>query len=143
LSSAFSNFFSQVFTGIDDLSDAFSALLQSISATFINEAVTSVFAAFGGGRHAGGPVYPNNSYLVGERGPELFVPDTAGTILPNSAFGPSFAPTFQVTVTGGNAEDNRRMLMDEFLPFVREVVRQDWIESAHRLGSPEYRAGGS
>ncbi|MCY4092684.1 MAG: tape measure protein [Caldilineaceae bacterium] len=142
LSSAFSNFFSQVFTQIDDLSDAFRALLQSISATFINEAITSVFASFGGARQSGGPVYPQNSYLIGERGPELFVPDTAGTILPNSSFGPSFAPTFQVTVTGGNAEDNRRMLMDEFLPFVREVVRQDWLDSAHRLGSPEYRVGG-
>ncbi|MCY3933564.1 MAG: tape measure protein [Acidobacteria bacterium] len=142
LSSAFSQFFSQVFTDIDNLSDAFRALLQSISGTLINEAVTSIFASFGGGRQFGGPVYPSGSYLVGERGPELFVPDTAGTIVPNSSFGPSFAPTFQVTVTGGNAEDNRRMLMDEFLPYVREVVRQDWLDSVHRLGSPEYQAGG-
>lgn len=31
----------------------------------------------------GGPVYSGSSYLVGERGPELFVPNVAGTIVPD------------------------------------------------------------
>lgn len=34
-------------------------------------------------RAAGGDVYPNQAYLVGERGPEVFVPNGAGSILPN------------------------------------------------------------
>jgi len=34
-------------------------------------------------RAMGGDVYPNQAYLVGERGPELFVPNAAGGILPN------------------------------------------------------------
>ena len=32
----------------------------------------------------GGPVLPNRPYIVGEVGPELFVPNTAGTIIPNN-----------------------------------------------------------
>lgn len=40
---------------------------------------------FGGGRATGGPVLGGTTYLVGERGPELFVPATAGTIVPNHA----------------------------------------------------------
>lgn len=32
------------------------------------------------GRATGGPVSPNRGYLVGERGPELFVPTSAGRI---------------------------------------------------------------
>lgn len=32
------------------------------------------------GRATGGPVAPGNAYLVGERGPELFVPTSAGRI---------------------------------------------------------------
>ena len=32
------------------------------------------------GRATGGPVAPNRSYVVGERGPELFVPTSAGRI---------------------------------------------------------------
>lgn len=37
---------------------------------------------FGGAREAGGPINPNKTYLVGERGPELVVPRSAGTVIP-------------------------------------------------------------
>ena len=40
---------------------------------------------FGGPRAGGGPVFPGKSYLVGERGPELFSPSSAGSIIPNGA----------------------------------------------------------
>jgi lambda family phage tail tape measure protein len=39
---------------------------------------------FGGGKAAGGPVKGNTAYVVGEKGPELFVPKGAGTIVPNN-----------------------------------------------------------
>jgi hypothetical protein len=35
---------------------------------------------FFGARAAGGPVFPGRSYLVGERGPELFTPRQAGAV---------------------------------------------------------------
>lgn len=37
-----------------------------------------------GGKALGGPVFPYQSYLVGEKGPELFTPQTPGTIVPHS-----------------------------------------------------------
>jgi hypothetical protein len=37
----------------------------------------------GGGRAAGGPVVAGTSYIVGERGPEMFTPTTSGNITPN------------------------------------------------------------
>lgn len=39
------------------------------------------------GRAAGGPVNPGTGYVVGERGPEFFVPNTAGRIVPNEKMG--------------------------------------------------------
>lgn len=47
--------------------------------------VRTVYEAAGldGHRAMGGPVAASSAYLVGERGPEIFVPDTAGTIVPN------------------------------------------------------------
>lgn len=39
------------------------------------------------GRAAGGPVSAGTPYLVGERGPELFMPRTSGSIYPNDAMG--------------------------------------------------------
>jgi hypothetical protein len=41
------------------------------------------------GRATGGPVSPGRGYLVGERGPELFVPTSSGRVEPNHALGRS------------------------------------------------------
>ena len=49
----------------------------------------------------GGPVNAGTSYVVGERGPELFVPNTAGTIVPHGGGGRG--NTINVTVNGMNA----------------------------------------
>jgi hypothetical protein len=38
-------------------------------------------------RAGGGDVYPNQAYLVGEKGPEVFVPNGAGAIVPNNRLG--------------------------------------------------------
>jgi hypothetical protein len=38
---------------------------------------------FGGARAGGGPVGANKSYLVGERGPEIFTPSSAGNVISN------------------------------------------------------------
>jgi len=38
-------------------------------------------------REKGGPVMAGGSYLVGERGPEMFTPSRSGTIIPNNAMG--------------------------------------------------------
>jgi tape measure domain-containing protein len=40
-----------------------------------------------GRRAAGGPVTSGSPYIVGERGPELFVPGRSGTIVPNNKLG--------------------------------------------------------
>ena len=42
---------------------------------------------FGGGRAMGGPVSARTAYVVGERGPELFVPGSSGSIIPNGGMG--------------------------------------------------------
>lgn len=45
-----------------------------------------VIANTAGGRAAGGPVIANRAYVVGEAGPELFVPSQNGDIVPNGGF---------------------------------------------------------
>jgi hypothetical protein len=44
-------------------------------------------ATIAGARATGGPVSGGKNYLVGERGPEIFSPDTSGNIIPNNAIG--------------------------------------------------------
>lgn len=48
---------------------------------------SAVAGMFGGFRASGGPVSGGTSYIVGERGPELFTPHTSGAIVPNGALG--------------------------------------------------------
>ena len=50
-------------------------------------------------RAAGGPVMAGGSYIVGEKGPELFTPGTSGNITPNHAIGGN---TINVTVTSAD-----------------------------------------
>lgn len=54
--------------------------------TFIGDIAGAVF---GGARAIGGPVAGGTSYLVGERGPEIFTPSSSGNITPNDKIGKS------------------------------------------------------
>jgi phage-related minor tail protein len=42
---------------------------------------------YGGARANGGPVMAGRAYLVGERGPEVIVPQSSGMVVPNGAVG--------------------------------------------------------
>jgi hypothetical protein len=84
--------------GFEDLKRAALAALSEIAAASIRggigaiigggkgggigETIGSLLAAFAGapGKAIGGPVSPARPYLVGERGPELFVPTASGRI---------------------------------------------------------------
>ena len=65
-------------------------------------AALSLMAA--GARADGGPVTSGKPYLVGERGPELFMPNTHGSILPNS----KLSGNSNGNVTVNMIEDKRR-----------------------------------
>jgi len=59
----------------------------------------------------GGPVRQGGSYIVGERGPELFTPRASGNITPNSAMGGSTSIVVNVDandseVSGNTAQGN-------------------------------------
>ena len=48
----------------------------------------------------------NQPYLVGERGPELFVPKSNGTIVPNHQMGAGASVTVNVDASGSSVEGN-------------------------------------
>jgi len=53
------------------------------------------------GRAEGGPVTSGSPYIVGERGPELFVPGSSGNIIPNGAGGGNTVVNVNVNAAGG------------------------------------------
>jgi hypothetical protein len=60
------------------------------------------------GRANGGDVFPNQAYMVGERGPEVFVPDSAGSIVPNDRLGG--------TASGGRSGNSSIVINNHFAP---------------------------
>jgi hypothetical protein len=68
---------------------------------------------FGGGRAAGGPVKAGTSYVVGERGAEMFVPKTDGVIIPNNKMGGGNVTNLNINVTGAlDQEGVARQIVD-------------------------------
>lgn len=63
---------------------------------------TAFGALFGGARAGGGDVSNGRAYLVGEEGPEMFVPRTAGTVIPADRT----AAMMGVGRSGGNVTNN-------------------------------------
>jgi tape measure domain-containing protein len=75
-------------TGAQSLQDVLTGVLKDIGKMLISFGIRSLLSGIdiGGiplvGKAAGGPVAGNTPYMVGERGPELFVPSSNGTIIP-------------------------------------------------------------
>jgi hypothetical protein len=69
---------------------------------------------FGGARANGGSVSAGKSYLVGERGAEMFVPNSSGSIVPNGALaGAGGGSTINLTVNGAiDPEGTARTIID-------------------------------
>ncbi|TIX49378.1 tail tape measure protein [Alteraurantiacibacter aquimixticola] len=93
--------------GFDDLKRVALSTLNEIASQALTSGISQLFGSGGGqgggggfgqlfssligtvldlpGRATGGPVAPGQAYLVGERGPELFVPTSAGRVEANGA----------------------------------------------------------
>jgi hypothetical protein len=86
---------------VDFLDDVLSKIRQFVNYVRDNPIISGISGVidriFGGGRATGGAVTQNTAYMVGERGPELFVPNTNGSIVPNNALG---GASINVTVNG-------------------------------------------
>ena len=103
-------------TLVDVVNKAFNAIKNIVNFIKNNPVTQAIGGAidnvFGGGRANGGSVNAGTAYVVGERGAELFVPNTSGTIIPNGGSGGG-GSTINVTVNGAiDAEGTARTIVD-------------------------------
>jgi hypothetical protein len=75
-----------------NLREIIKGLTQDLLRLVFRQQITQPLAGaignfFAGFRAEGGPVGAGGSYVVGEKGPELFVPGSSGSIIPNGAMG--------------------------------------------------------
>lgn len=117
--------------------DVVRQIIAQIAAVEILTAIFSPFAGTSGlggriyksltGKAMGGPVSGGQPYIVGERGPELFVPNSSGGIVPNNRLGMgggfTLAPVYNIDARGATADlsqalpgilqENNRRIFDE------------------------------
>lgn len=107
---AFSSAFEDAILEAGKLSDIVNGLIKDIARMAIRSAITAplgnyiggMFSGiFGGGKATGGPVSGGTTYMVGEKGPELFTPSGSGNITPNhklssSGGGDNIALTYNI-----------------------------------------------
>ena len=84
--------------GTKSLGEAALGVMKDLAKQFLRLGINQAFGAlgstggilgklFGGGKASGGTVQGGRSYVVGERGPELFTPGRTGSIAPSGSFG--------------------------------------------------------
>jgi len=86
-----------------------------------------------GGRALGGNVMAGNSYLIGEKGAEIFTPNMNGTITPNDALGGvTVNQTFNIQ-TG--VSQTVRTEIQSMMPRIMEATKAAVADSRRRGGS--------
>jgi phage-related minor tail protein len=91
----------------------------------------------GMGKANGGPVMGNRAYMVGERGPEMFVPSSGGSIVPNNRMGGgvTVAPVYNVDARGASAD------LVKALPAILEANTRRAVELARATIYDDYSRG--
>ena len=104
-------------TGAQSFNDVMRNALNNMANAFLN---LGIFGNFGGTfergkgllgtifRAEGGPVKGGQSYIVGERGPEMFTPGSSGMITPNHALGGSTNVIVNVDASGSSVEGDEQ-----------------------------------
>lgn len=107
--------FSKLVGFIDDVIKRIKDLIALVKNNPLVQGISNVISnVFGGGRAKGGAVNAGTSYLVGERGAELFVPETDGRIIPNDKLGGGgVVNNISINVSGAiDREGTARQIID-------------------------------
>jgi hypothetical protein len=75
----------------------------TITVTTINRQINESIGAALPGRALGGPVSASTAYIVGEKGPEVFVPNNSGNIISNDALSMTGRSGSMSSSSGANA----------------------------------------
>lgn len=138
-----------VMEGTMSAKDAFKSMAKSIIADLariaIQKSVTGPISAalsgmFAGstaaptGKAIGGSVQRGQPYLVGERGPELMVPNQSGSIIPNGAGGGGVVVNQTINLSTGVSQTVRAEVM-QMLPQISNAAKGAVLDARRRGGS--------
>jgi hypothetical protein len=117
-------------------------LAQGIASSLSGGFFGNIFGGLFGGKQFGGLVQSHKATIVGEAGPELFVPSTTGTIIPNHRMGDGGSPTVvqNITINAGVPEAVRREVFN-LMPFIKQEAVDGVISARNRGGAMAFAMG--
>ena len=83
------------------------------------------------GRALGGPMVGGQGYLVGEKGPEIFTPSTAGTMTPNDKLGVGGATNITFNIVANDTKGFDQLLVER-RPLITKIIRDAQLEQGRR-----------
>jgi hypothetical protein len=123
ISKAFSDFDAAVLRVRDSLRAAWNALRDFLNLQASGNRIPGVPSLNLPRRAVGGPVQADRSFLVGERGPELFTPGAGGFITPNNRLGGNSGTTYNITVNAGMGVGNGAQLGEAIVSAIKRYER--------------------
>ncbi|MFM0506691.1 phage tail tape measure protein [Paraburkholderia sp. RL17-373-BIF-A] len=98
---------------------------------------TGGWGTVAGARASGGPVAGGNTYLVGEKGPELFTPGSSGSIVPNHALGSGGGGVSVQIVNNSDSQVQQPQVSQDSSgqKFIRLIIDQAKSEMAGEVAS--------
>lgn len=152
----FTDGFTAAITGAKSFADAVKDMAKSIIDSLIKmlvqyyitkplfDAISGFIGGIGGGatggaapatRAVGGPVSSGSPYLVGENGPELFVPSSAGQIQPNGRMGGGGVTVNQnINISTGVAQTVRAEVLN-LMPQIAQTAKAAVADAKMRGGN--------
>ena len=110
----------------------------------IGSRTTIAGGALGGLRANGGPVSANRQYIVGEKGPELFMSGSSGSIVPNNKLGGgSDGVTINQTINiSTGVQQTVRAEIQQLLPQISNAAKNAILDTKRRGGQFANAFGG-
>ena len=132
--------FMNIGKGAEALKDKMDSILKMIMAelirVFIVQASVQAVKTWWGARAEGGPVSAGKPYLVGEKGPELFVPGSSGGIVPNDQLagagaGAGANVNVSFNITSWDSRDTLQAISQQ-APAIVGIVEQSFKKRGRR-----------
>jgi hypothetical protein len=132
--------FMNIGKGAEAMKDTMDSILKMIMAelirVFIVQASVQAIKTWWGTRAEGGPVSAGKPYLVGEKGPELFVPGSSGGIVPNDQLAGAGAGaggnvSVNFNITSWDSRDTLQAISQQ-APAIVGIVEQSFKKRGRR-----------
>mgnify|MGYP003135884796 CR=1 FL=1 len=131
--------------GTQTLAEAAINVLERMRRKLVELAIQKAIAGIGGpiggffqslfGRANGGRVSANQPYMVGERGREVFVPTTSGTIVPNNQLGGGNTNVINVSVdASGTQAEGDEATSSQLGKLIGLAVQQELVKQSRAGG---------